>query len=154
MPDVKILNIQTTRFMQELKLYIKFGSIVIIENVSDQIPRRLYPLFHYFKQRSQQKNAPKAVYLEKALIPIDGNFRMYVTSMVSNPDFGSELSLMANFINFNVTVEAFEAQILAQLLTTFESELDQKQKRHRKHALACMKQLHEVEDIIVKEVSK
>jgi hypothetical protein len=36
--------------------------------------------------------------------------------MVSNPDFGAELSLMANFINFNVTIEAFEAQILAFLL--------------------------------------
>ena len=48
--------------------------------------------------------------------PIDPNFKMYITSMISNPDFGSELSLMANFINFNVTIEAFEAQILAMLL--------------------------------------
>ena len=47
---------------------------------------------------------------------IDPNFRMYVTSIVSNPDFGSELSLMANFVNFNVTIESFEAQILALLL--------------------------------------
>ena len=49
---------------------------------------------------------------------------MYITSMVSNPDFGSELSLMANFVNFNVTIEAFEAQVLAMLLQEQEHELD------------------------------
>lgn len=48
--------------------------------------------------------------------PIDQNFKMYITSMIANPDFGSELSLMANFVNFNVTIEAFEAQILGMLL--------------------------------------
>ena len=49
---------------------------------------------------------------------------MYITSMVSNPDFGSELSLMANFVNFNVTIEAFEAQVLSMLLQEQEHELD------------------------------
>lgn len=55
---------------------------------------------------------------------IDPNFKMYVTSIVSNPDFGSELSLMANFVNFNVTIEAFEAQILSLILQEQERELD------------------------------
>ena len=41
-----------------------------------------------------------------------------ITSTISNPDFGSELSLMANFINFNVTIEAFEAQVLSMLLAS------------------------------------
>ena len=50
-----------------------------------------------------------SVYIDKQLQPIDGRFKMYITSIVSNPDFGSELSLMANFVNFNVTKEAFEA---------------------------------------------
>jgi dynein heavy chain len=50
LPDVRILNIQTTRFFTELKLHIKFGSTVIIENVSDSLPRKLYPLFQHAKQ--------------------------------------------------------------------------------------------------------
>ena len=38
--------------MQELKLYIKLGSTVIIENVGDSLPRKLYPLFSYAKQKA------------------------------------------------------------------------------------------------------
>lgn len=34
---------------------------------------------------------------------------MYITSVHKSPDFGSEISLVANFINFSVTIEAFEA---------------------------------------------
>ena len=35
--------------MQELQHYVKFGNTVIIENVGDYIPRKLYPLFSYAK---------------------------------------------------------------------------------------------------------
>ena len=57
---------------------------------------------------------------------IDPKFEMYVISIVSSPDFGSELSLMANFINFGVTIEAFEAQILSILLQENEKSLHDK----------------------------
>ena len=66
---------------------------------------------------------------------------MYVTSMIANPDFGSELSLLANFVNFNVTIEAFEAQILAILLQERESVLDIKQRKHRRGALNALEEL-------------
>ena len=118
--------------MSELKQCIKFGQQVIIENVGDKLPRKLYPLFSYFKQKVLQQQPVTSVYIDRMILPIDEKFKMYITSMVSNPDFGSELSLMANFVNFNVTVEAFEAQILAILLQELEYELDQSQKSHRK----------------------
>jgi len=34
------------------------------------------------------------------------DFSMYITSVAKCPDFGSELSFLANFINFTVTIEA------------------------------------------------
>lgn len=79
---------------------------------------------------------------------------MYITSTVSSPDFGAELSLMANFVNFNVTIEAFEAQILAFLLLEQESDLDRRQKMCRKTALTSLFQLREIEDVIIKELGK
>ena len=43
--EVKILNMKTSRFLQELKLCVKFGNTVIIENVDENISLKLYPLF-------------------------------------------------------------------------------------------------------------
>lgn len=74
--------------------------------------------------KTLNKYSPNSIYIDKQMQPIDNNFRLYITSMMSNPDFGSELSLMASFVNFNVTIEAFEAQILSLLLEVQEHELD------------------------------
>ena len=66
---------------------------------------------------------------------IDPGFKMYITSVHKNPDFGADISLLSNFINFSVTIEAFEAQILALLLSELETEQDAKQRIYRRQAL-------------------
>ena len=44
---------------------IKFGSTVIIENVHDYIPRKLYPLFSYAKQKALNKQTLNSVYIDR-----------------------------------------------------------------------------------------
>jgi len=75
--------------------------------VNDQISRVLYPIF---KLGKIQKKPGKvySVNLDGTATTIDPNFKMYITSVNKTPDFGPELSLLANFINFGVTQEAFE----------------------------------------------
>ena len=55
---------------------------------------------------------------------MDPSFKMFITSVNKTPDFGSEISLLANFINFSITHKAFEAQIMTMLLQELETELD------------------------------
>lgn len=114
---------KTSRFMAELKLAIKFGNTVVIENVDESISSRLFPLFLYEKLRkigNQKVNS--SVMMDSSVLQIDPSFKMYITSVHKNPDFGADISLLANFINFSVTIEAFEAQILALLLSELETE--------------------------------
>ena len=113
--------------MAELKDYIKEGMTVLIENVGTSLPRKLYPLFTWVKGNAQTGQTQKTVFIDNGMLPIEPNFKMYITSNINNPDFGSEISLMANFINFGVTIEAFEAQILAMLLASREKEIFERQ---------------------------
>ena len=140
--------------MSELKDYVKEGMTVLIENVGTSVPRKLYPLFTWVKGIAQTGNKQRNIYLDKRMMHIDPHFKMYITSNISNPDFGSEISLMANFINFGVTIEAFEAQILAILLANQEKEIFEKQKIYRHQALLQMQELRLVEENIIEEVSK
>ena len=57
---------------------------------------------------------------------------MYITSASKSPDFGAEISLLANFVNFSVTIEAFEAQILSIIMQELESDVEEKQRSYRK----------------------
>ena len=119
---------QTSRFLQELKLCIKFGSTVVIENVDAMISNKLYPLFAYEKAKVQgaRKTTGVTICIDGQSVQIDPSFKMYITSVHPNPDFGADISLLSNFINFSVTIEAFEAQIMALLLAELETEQDAK----------------------------
>ena len=79
---------------------------------------------------------------------------MYITSVHKSPDFGADISLLTNFINFSVTIEAFEAQILALLLSELETEQDAKQRIYRRQALVWIKRLKTIEDDILDELKK
>ena len=50
-----------------------------------------------------------SIMVDGTVTNIDPSFKMYITSVHKSPDFGADLSLVANFINFSVTIEAFEA---------------------------------------------
>ena len=63
---------------------------------------------------------------------IDPGFKMYLTSASKSPDFGAEVSLLANFVNFSVTIEAFEAQILSIIMAELESEVETRQRVYRR----------------------
>ena len=52
---------QTSRFLQELKMCIKFGNMVIIENVDESISNKLYPLFLYEKAKVQGQRKTTAM---------------------------------------------------------------------------------------------
>lgn len=42
---------ETSKYQQELSLALRIGSIVLLENVGDVIPRKLYPIFKLSRQK-------------------------------------------------------------------------------------------------------
>ena len=130
------------------------GSAALIENVDQEISSKLYPLFLFEKYHQSGNKVQMTIMMDGQVTPINASFKMYITSVHKSPDFGAELSLVANFINFSVTIEAFEAQILAFMLTELEAELDTTQKIYRKQALGWIKRLRTIEDEILLELKK
>ena len=73
--DVKLLNMQTSRFEYELRFCLKFGSTVIIENVNEDIPRKLYPLFKFAKrQKMNTLKKNNSITLDGVSTNIDPHF--------------------------------------------------------------------------------
>ena len=50
------------------------------------------------------------------MIPIHKDFKLYITSELKNPRFSPDIAVYANFINFSVTQEGLEAQLLSQIV--------------------------------------
>lgn len=93
---------ETSKYQQELSLALRIGSLVLLENVGDVIPRKLYPIFKLSRQK-HQVGKQRTIILDNAVTNVHQDFKIYVTTLSKTPDYGSELSLICNFINFSVT---------------------------------------------------
>jgi len=47
---------------------------------------------------------------------IDEHFKLFITTEINNPVFAPEIAVFANFINFGVTQEGLEAQLLSVIV--------------------------------------
>jgi dynein heavy chain len=54
--------------------------------------------------------------LGRSTVPIDPEFRLYITTELPHPVFPSEVAVHANLINFTITKQGFEAQLLSVIV--------------------------------------
>lgn len=50
-------------------------------------------------------------------VDIDSNFRLFITTEMKSPHFGPDISVMCNFVNFYVTLEGLEEQMLSIVIS-------------------------------------
>ena len=67
-------------------------------------------------------------------VPISFDFEMLISAAKSNPDFGAEISEHLIFINFELSEQAFEAQIMSIVIQEIDRDLDEDQRKMRSTA--------------------
>lgn len=58
-------------------------------------------------------------------VDVSDNFRLYLTSKLSNPSYSPELYARCAIIDFTVTIKGLEDQLLSRVIETEKSELEQ-----------------------------
>ena len=116
---------------------MKFGKKVLIENVGQKIDLLLYPIL---RREFHNEGGPNpSVNMFGHTVEIDSNFKLFITSEMKNPHFGPDISVMTNFVNFYVTLEGLEAQMLSIVISNQRAELEEETIRMKKEALDYIK---------------
>jgi dynein heavy chain len=126
---------------------IKFGKKILIENAGEEINRALYPLFD--TSMLQDDGDEKSIYLKNVMIPIHPDFKLYICSELKNPRFSLDIAVFANFVNFSVTQEGLEAQLLSQIVGHKIAKLEKNFQQIKVEALECIVRLQNSEDQIL-----
>ena len=88
------------------------------------------------------------------MIPIHPEFKIYITSELKSPKFPPEISVFTNQINFSVTHEGLEAQLLSIIVDNKIQKLEKKFEQIKVKALECITRLKSVEDLILAALNK
>jgi len=107
--EVKVATLLDTDFMQGLKLCIQYGKPFLFENVDETLDPMIDPIL---EQNTFMEGSQRMITLDDKAIPWDDGFRLYMTSKLANPHYSPEIMGKVMIINYGVTLQGLENQLL------------------------------------------
>lgn len=127
--DLKVLHLGQKGYLDVIERAVSNGEIVLIENIDLVIDPVLEPLIG----RNTIKRGT-AIRLGGKEIDYNSDFKLILQTKLANPHYAPELQAQATLINFTVTREGLEDQLLANVvrkerpdLETLKSDLTRQQ---------------------------
>lgn len=168
-----ILQQHNARFLPVLRACIKYGKTALVENVGQDVTRAIYPLLMRDLSRivrdrgddapvtTDRASAHHEESVVRETIVIDGvevvvheDFRLCITSELATPRFSSEVALYCNMINFALSEQALESQLLGIFVAERMGKLERAFHDTKLRTLECIEKLHTIEELILDALSK
>lgn len=130
---------------------IEYGMPVLIENIQETLEAPLDPLLSkkIFKQAGQN-----VIALGDNVIPYHLNFRLYLTTKLRNPHYMPEVFNKVTIINFALTMEGLEDQLLGIVVANERPDLQKKKEQLVIDSAENRKALRDVEDCILRTLQE
>ncbi|TKS69390.1 Dynein heavy chain 2, axonemal [Collichthys lucidus] len=117
---LKIIDFQMPDYLQVLNDAIQFGNPVLLQNVKEKLEPSLNPVLNKFMTQIDGRLHLK---LGDDKVKYSPAFRFYITTKLSNPHYTPEISTKTTIINFVVTEQGLETQLLGNVVRKERPEL-------------------------------
>ena len=113
--DLQITTMRDVNLLRTLENCIRVGRPLLIEDVGEQIEPALEPVL----LKSMFKNGTRLlIRLGDSDIDYDPAFKLYMTSKLPNPHYLPEVCIKVTLINFTVTMDGLESQLLGDVVSS------------------------------------
>lgn len=149
--QLKVVKQTDDQFIRILSTSVQMGIPILIENLGEYLDPSLEPLLLklVFKQGNRMM-----IRVGSEPIEFNNDFRLYMTTKLQNPHYPPETSTKVTLINFMVTQEGLQDQMLGQVVSLEEPELELKRGELIVKNAENQRQLQEIEDKILKHLSE
>ncbi|KAK7101384.1 hypothetical protein V1264_019771 [Littorina saxatilis] len=147
---LSVIKLTDADYMRTLENCITFGNPLLLENVGEELDPSLEPLL--LKQTFRQSGVDM-IRLGDNVIEYSQDFRFYITTKLRNPHYLPELSTKVSLLNFMITPEGLEDQLLGIVVAKERPELEEERQALIVTSAANTKQLKEIEDKILHTLS-
>jgi dynein heavy chain len=148
--NLHVIKLSDPDFMRTLENAIQFGTPVLLENVGEELDPVLEPLLlkQTFKQGGQV-----FIRMGESVIEYSKEFQFYITTKLRNPHYLPEISTKVTLINFMITKEGLEDQLLGIVIAKERPELEEMKNQLIVQSADNKRQLKEIEDKILEILS-
>ncbi|XP_039210552.1 dynein heavy chain 7, axonemal isoform X3 [Crotalus tigris] len=148
--SLHVIKLSDSEFVRTLENCVQFGTPVLLENVAEELDPILEPLL--LKQTFKQAGSI-CIRLGDSTIEYAPDFRFYITTKLRNPHYLPETSVKVTLLNFMITSEGMQDQLLGIVVARERPDLEEEKQALILQGAENKKQLQEIEDKILEVLS-
>ncbi|KAJ0174233.1 hypothetical protein K1T71_010379 [Dendrolimus kikuchii] len=148
--NLKVLSFNDPQFLRQLEMAIKYGMPVLFQDVNEYID----PVVDNVLEKNIKVESGRAfVMLGSSEVDYDPHFRMYLTTKLANPQFNPAAYAKAVVINYTVTVQGLEDQLLSVVVRAERADLEEQRESLIIETSANKSLLSGLEDSLLRELA-
>ena len=148
---IKIVKQTDKDFGRNLETCLRDGYPLLIEDVGEVISPMLDPVLS--KNLVEQSPGRYTLRIGETEIEYDSKFKLYITTKLPNPHYLPEISIKVSLINFTVTMQGLEEQLLGDVVRKEEPKIEERQNKLIKDISEGQKELNSSEQMILMSLS-
>ena len=125
------------------------GTALLLEDVGEELDASLTPVV---AKQLLFEDGRLLIKIGEIKVEYDRNFRLFITTNLSNPNLSTRLFIQTAVIDFSVTLAALEEQLLADVVRRVHPELETHKDKLVVSLAADAKQLHELEEKMLQKL--
>ncbi|TMW63012.1 hypothetical protein Poli38472_005630 [Pythium oligandrum] len=148
---LEVTKMTNANLLRSLETCIRNGKALLIEDIDEALEPALEPVLQkaIFKQGGRL-----LIHLGDSDVDYDPSFKLFLTTKLPNPHYLPEVYIKVTVINFTVTMDGLEDQLLGDVVRHERPDIEEKKNRLVVTMAQDRKQLQEIEDRILKQLSE
>jgi dynein heavy chain len=143
---IDVIKLTEKDYLRTLANGIRFGRAVLLENIGEHLDAALEPLL---QKQTFKQGGTEVIKMGDDIIPYHPDFRFYMTTKMRNPHYQPEVSVKVSLLNFFVTLDGLEDQLLGTVVMQERSDLAELKNQLVVSNARMKKELKEIEDKIL-----
>lgn len=144
--NLHVIKLTDANYLRSLENSIQFGMPVLLENVGEELDPSLEPLLQ--KQIFKQGGV-NCIRLGDTTVEYSDQFRFYITTKLRNPHYLPEISVKVTLLNFMITPEGLQDQLLGIVVSQERPDLESQRNSLIIESAENKRLLKEIEDRIL-----
>ncbi|OWF46435.1 Dynein heavy chain 6, axonemal [Mizuhopecten yessoensis] len=141
--QLKIVAASDHNFMKTLEIAISVGKPMLLKDVSETLDPALRPVLLH---ETFQRGGHLVIKLGDTEIEYNESFKLYMTSSMANPHYLPSVYIQVNIINFTVTFEGLQEQLLSAVVKHEKPRLENQRTELLDSISSDLQLLRDVED--------
>ena len=144
--NLHVLKLTDSDYLRTLETAIQYGQPVLLENIGEELDPTLEPLL--LKQLFKAGGV-NCIRLGDSTVEYADEFRFYMTTKLRNPHYVPEVSVKVTLLNFMITPEGLQDQLLGVVVAQERADLEEKKNQLIIEGAENKRQLKAIEDEIL-----